>query len=167
MKGIWAKFRSRSRRAQILIWVVIGFVVLIIIGDETEGMDPDLFEQLPGRIESALTEILEPDETIEVQLKGAFKEGLVCTDHRLIIIKGGFMTGQTFGTNVFQVPYANITGVDVKKHMTSGYFEISTGGMQGTEKSYWSNKKGYNAKQAPNTVSIVGKSDAERFRKAA
>jgi hypothetical protein len=76
-----------------------------------------------------LSEVLEANETVHIKLKGAFKEALVCTNKRVLILKTGFMTGQTFGSNVFQSSYRNITGVQVKKHLITGYFEFSAGGI--------------------------------------
>jgi len=102
---------------------------------------------------------------IRFQLKGAFKEALICTDSKVIIVKGGFMTGQVFGTNVFQMPYKNIAGVEIKFHLVSGYFEISSGGMQNTVKSYWSQDPNTDPAKAPNCVSI-NRSHVEKFRAA-
>lgn len=42
------------------------------------------------------------------------------TDTRVIILKGGWMTGQLFGTDTFQCPYANIAGAEVKFHLLTG-----------------------------------------------
>jgi hypothetical protein len=97
----------------------------------------NLIDQLPGRLEKLLSEILEPNETVLIKLKGAFKEGLICTDKRVLILKAGFMTGQTFGSNMFQTPYRNITGVQVKKHLITGYFELAAGGIKNQPTSYW------------------------------
>jgi hypothetical protein len=127
----------------------------------------NLVEELPGRIESTLSELLTgSSEAILVKLKGAFKEGLICTDTRVIILKGGFMTGQMMGTNAFQQPYSNISGVQVKWHLMSGYFELSAGGMQNTPKSYWSQDKKSDSAKAPNCISLNSKKQAERFRQA-
>jgi Short C-terminal domain/Bacterial PH domain len=125
-----------------------------------------LVEELPGRLEKELQRILLPDETVHIKIKGAFKEGLICTDSRVIILKGGFMTGQTLGTNTFQVPYQNISGVEVKYHLLSGYFEISAGGVLNTDKSYWSSKKSQDAAKAPNCISLNNKTQRDKFQKA-
>ncbi|MGH7912027.1 MAG: SHOCT domain-containing protein [Candidatus Dormibacteraceae bacterium] len=127
----------------------------------------DLIEALPGRIEKLLPDLLAPDETVLVKLAGAFKEGLVCTDRQVLILKGGFMTGQMFGNDTFQQPYTNIAGVQVKKHFLSGYLEISAGGMQNTKKSYWSSKEGSSPEKAPNCVSLNRSEQFQKFRAAA
>jgi hypothetical protein len=129
-------------------------------------MPASLLDSLPNRLERALRETVHSGEVVHVKLKGAFKEALVCTDTRVIIVKGGFMTGQLFGTNVFQLPYANVAGVEVKFSLLSGFFELSAGGMQNTPKSYWSQSTGSDPKQAPNCVSLTDRRQAERFREA-
>lgn len=126
----------------------------------------DLIELLPDRIEKALTELLTPGETIHVKLKGAFKEGLVCTDMRVMVLKGGFMAGQVFGNNAFQLPYSNVSGVQVVHHLVSGYFELSAGGMQNTPKSYWSSDKKSDPAKAPNCISLNSKRQREKFLEA-
>lgn len=123
-------------------------------------------EKLPARLERALQRTLQPGEPIVFKLKGTFKEGLICTDSRVIILKGGYMTGQIFGTTAFQVPYTNVAGAQVTFHLISGYFEVSTGGMPNTSKSYWSQDKATAAAKAPNCVSLVSGPIADKFRQA-
>jgi hypothetical protein len=88
-----------------------------------------------------LAGLLDPQEIVQVKLKGVFKEALVCTDRRVLILKSGFMTGHVFGTNVFQSPYRNITSAQVNTHLFTGYFEISAGGVQNVATSYWASGK--------------------------
>ena len=122
----------------------------------------DLMDEIPDKYRSEIPE----SEHIELCLKGANKEWLVCTDRKLHIIKHGFMTGHMVGGGSYQMPYANITGVQTDYHMLSGYFEVSTGGMQNTPKSYWSNDRKDDPKAAPNCVSITGRDMLERFQQA-
>jgi hypothetical protein len=126
---------------------------------------PNLIDQLPGRLEKLLSEMLEPNETVHIKLKVAFDEALVCTNKRVLILKAGFMTGQTFGSNVFQVPYRNITGVQVKKHLFTGYFELSAGGVQNQPTSYWQTGKTDAAKRE-NCVSLNSSDAFPKFREA-
>jgi Short C-terminal domain len=125
-----------------------------------------LLEDLPDRLEAELQKVLSSGEAVLLKIKGAFKEGLVCTDRRVIILKGGFMTGQVFGCNVYQEPYSNIAGVQVTFHLMSGYFELNAGGMQNTRKSYWSSDRRSDPSQAPNCISLNNKKQAEKFRDA-
>jgi len=85
----------------------------------------------------------------------------------VIILKGGFMSGQMFGTDSFQQPYRNISGVQVKFNIMTGYVEVNAGGMQNSSKSYWSTDKNSDPSKAPNCVSLNSKAQAERFRQAA
>ena len=73
-----------------------------------------MIEQIPDRLERTLRQTLVPGERVLVKLKGAFKEALVCTDTRVLILKGGWMTGQIFGTDTFQCPYSMVAGAEVR-----------------------------------------------------
>jgi TonB family protein len=126
---------------------------------------PDLIDQLPRRLDTLLSELLEPNETVHIKLKGAFKEVLVCTNKRVLILKAGFMTGQTFGSNVFQVPYHKITSVQVKKHLMTGYFELSAGGIQNRPTSFWQTGQS-SAEDRENCVSLNSSDAFRRFREA-
>jgi hypothetical protein len=126
----------------------------------------DLIEDLPAVLETALANMLSPNEQVLLKLKGAFKEGLVCTDSRVIILKSGFMTGQTFGSDAFQLHYSAITGVQVTYRIMSGYFELSAGGSQNTPKNYWSNDRRDDPAKSPNCVSLNNNAMRDRFREA-
>lgn len=108
-----------------------------------------------------------PDsETVLIALKGTYKEYLLCTDKQLYIIKEGVMTGHTFGQGVFKMPYRNISSVSMDFHFATGYFEVSSGGVQNTKKSYWANShNATSAQRSPNTISLV-KPLASDFAKA-
>jgi hypothetical protein len=125
-----------------------------------------MIELIPARLDRALRQTLAPGERVLVQLKGAFTEALVCTDFRVLILKGGWMTGQFFGTNTFQCPYGNIAGVEVKFHLMTGYFELSAGGMQNTPKGFWRMENKPRAADALNCVSLCGQDQASKFRQA-
>jgi hypothetical protein len=125
-----------------------------------------MIEQIPDRLERTLRQTLMPNERVLVKLKGAFKESLVCTDARVLILKGGWMTGQIFGTDLFQCPYSNVAGAEVRFHLVTGYFELSAGGMQNTPKSFWEGGDKPAAAKAPNCVSISGPDMAQKFRQA-
>lgn len=73
-----------------------------------EASPRNLMDLLPGRLDKLLSELLEPGEKVHIKLKDAFVEDLICTNKRVLILKAGSITGQTFGSNVFQVPYHNI-----------------------------------------------------------
>ena len=106
---------------------------LLVIGLNNSTLD----QALPDALEKVVQKNLATGETVLVRLKGAVKEALICTDRRVMIVKSGFMTGQMFGSSVFQLPYGGIASAEVKYRILSGYFEVSAGGMQNTAKSYW------------------------------
>jgi len=126
-----------------------------------------IIEKIPDGLAKTVASNMEPGEAIVFQLKGAFKEALICTDRRVIIVKSGFMTGQIFGTDLFQLSYASVASAQVKFHLLTGYFEVSAGGMQNTEKSYWSQNRNLDAKRAPNCVSTNSRNQSTRFQAAA
>jgi hypothetical protein len=125
-----------------------------------------MIEQIADKLERALSAALTPTEQVFIKLKGTFKEALVCTSTRIIILKAGWMTGQILGTDMFQCPYSNVAGAQVNFHLLTGYFELSTGGMQNAPKSFWNFDKNVNAAKAPNCVSISGRDRAAKFRQA-
>jgi Bacterial PH domain len=132
-----------------------------IQASRTEPSSPaGLVEVLPEKLEKILAENLQPGEHVQIKLKGANKEALVCTDRRVMILKTGAATGHLFGAGVFQLPYRNITGAQVNKHLISGYFEVSAGGSQNRNTTYM------NAAQRENCVSIVSKDSFAKFRDA-
>ena len=130
-------------------------------------MPANLIMDIPSSLEVSLRELLAPDEVVEVRIKGAAKEVLACTDRRVIILKTGFMAGSMFGTKLFQVPYRNISGVDVNFGLMFGVFEIVTGGNQFTRKSAWrAHGSDANASEAPNSVALNSRDQADLFRQA-
>ena len=125
-----------------------------------------MIEQIPDSLERTLRQTLAPGERVLIKLRGAFKEALVCTDTRVLIMKGGWMTGQIFGTGTFQMPYSMVAGAEVNFHLITGYFELSTGGMQNSPKSFWQGGTKPTAAKSPNCVSISGTEQARKFRQA-
>lgn len=132
----------------------------------TSPANLDLHDRISGGLGRAIEKNLSAEERVIVQLKGAFSEVLLCTDRRVLIIKSGLMTDNLFGSNVYQLSYATITSAEVKFGMMSGYFELSAGGMQNTQKSYWSTGTDQSAIKAPNCVSLTSRDQAARFRRA-
>lgn len=125
-----------------------------------------MIEPIPERLERTLASTLTANESVVVKLRGVYKEALVCTGTRVIILKGGWMTGQFFGTDMFQCPYQNVAGAQVNFHLVTGYFELSAGGMQNASKSFWKTDKAASPAKAPNCISIAGRNRADMFRQA-
>jgi hypothetical protein len=130
-------------------------------------MPANLIEKVSASLEGSIQTNLSPGEIVDVQLKGRFKEALVCTDRRVLIVKSGFMTGNGFGSTVFQLPYSNIAGCEVKTSFVSGWFELNAGGMQNTPKKVWTTNPNESPERAPNCVSLLEKPMIARFRQAA
>jgi len=130
-----------------------------------QSTEQHLIETLPQKLEKALAQTLMPSETVLLKIKGLFTEGLICTDKRVIILKGGYLAGQMFGTNLFQSAYRQISSADIKLNILTGYFELSTAGMQQTEKKFWSNNTKTDPAKAPNCISLR-KTMQPKFRDA-
>jgi hypothetical protein len=130
----------------------------LAIGNSTSNTSLDvpsnLVEDIGQSLEKHLASLLEPSETVYIRIKGAFKEALICTDRRVLILKTGFMTGHMFGTNVFQSAYRSVTSAQVNTHLLSGYFELSAGGVQNTATGYWMQGK-KSARERDNCISLV------------
>jgi hypothetical protein len=142
-------------------------------GLEDPASSHDQFSELVLFQESILSDlkveassIIPPNEVVYVALKGAFKEYLFCTDRMVYIYKKGFMTGHTFGVGAFNMPYSNITNAEVDYHLTTGYFELSSGGLKNKPLNYWDNK-GNSPQKAPNAISITGSELRSLFDEAA
>ena len=125
-----------------------------------------MIEPISEKLEQALATSIHQNERVFVKLRGVYKEALVCTDNRVIILKAGWMTGQLFGTDMFQCPYQNVAGAQVKFQLLTGYFELSAGGMQNAPKSFWSTNNSISPAKAPNCVTIAGRDRADKFRQA-
>jgi hypothetical protein len=125
-----------------------------------------MIEPISEKLDRELSLALAPKEQVAVKLRGVYKEALICTNIRVIILKAGWMTGQLFGTDMFQCPYPNVAGAQVNFHLLTGYFELSAGGMQNTKKSFWNSDEAMSAAKAPNCISISGRERADKFRKA-
>lgn len=114
-----------------------------------------------------MRDLLAADEVIEIKLRGQAKEALICTDRRVIILKTGIMAGATFGTKLFQAPYRNISSVDVNFGIMWRVFEVLTGGNQHTKKSAWRlHGTEANASEAPNSIGLNSRGQADLFRQA-
>ncbi|MCI1986940.1 MAG: SHOCT domain-containing protein [Lactobacillus sp.] len=120
-------------------------------------MVPELF--------AAASQVIQPDEILTIVLKGMFKELLVVTDKALYINKSGYMTGHLVGQGTFALPLTAITNVSIDFHMMSGYFAVSAGGIQNTQKDFWSSDSRMDPAKSPNTVS-VGANTKDDFARA-
>lgn len=113
-------------------------------------------DKLHDRAQKLLEQGLGSGEPVLGRINGADNtQCLVLTDQRALIIKVGWRSGQTLGGKVTSFEYRNISSVEVRTSIISGTFEISSGGMQGPERSYYSATKADGAWHAPNTIPIT------------
>jgi hypothetical protein len=68
-------------------------------------------------------------------LRGKHGHALVCLDDRLLILKRGFYAGAAFGAMAATIFYRDVTGIQVRTHLVSGWIEISTPSFQGAERN--------------------------------
>jgi hypothetical protein len=91
-------------------------------------------EVLTRRLRRELERQTLEGERIRFCLRGDLGHALVCLDDRLLIMKSGFHAGTTFGTMVATIFYRDVTGIQVRMHLVSGWIEISSPSFQGRER---------------------------------
>jgi hypothetical protein len=148
------------------IFLIGGVVAAVAIAKFPIGAPKKtLVQKLPSRLAKEIGRIVPADEKILVQLCGSFQQALVCTDRRVILLKGGFMVGQMFGCNAFQLRHSAVMGIEVKFQMLTGFVEINSGGMQNVPRAFWSRNEAKSASRAPNCIAIY-RWQAAAFRDA-
>jgi hypothetical protein len=70
-------------------------------------------------------------ETARFCVRGKRGHALVCLDDRLLILKGGLRAGGAFGAMAATIFYRDVTGIQVRMQLLSGWIEISTPSFQG------------------------------------
>ena len=73
------------------------------------------------------------DETVRLCLRGDLGHALVCLDDRLLVLKAGFHAGTTFGSMSATMFLRDVTGIQVRTHLLSGWIEISSPSFQGSD----------------------------------
>jgi hypothetical protein len=77
----------------------------------------------------------EHGETARFCVRGKRGHALVCLDDRLLILKRGFRAGAPFGAIAATIFYRDVTGIQVRMQLVSGWIEISTPSFQGAERT--------------------------------
>jgi hypothetical protein len=93
-------------------------------------------EILSRRLRGELERNMKPDEPVGFCLRGDLGHALVCLDDRLLILKGGFHAGTTFGAMAATIFYQDVTGIQLRMHLVSGWIEISSPSFQGRERKH-------------------------------
>lgn len=81
---------------------------------------------------------------------GSFRQVVVATDHKVLVIKTGLIAGQMFGGKVTSYGYRNIVGLEVRTGLIEGEFELLAGGLASTQGSTIRDKA--RMAEAPNGV---------------
>jgi hypothetical protein len=92
-------------------------------------------EILASRLRRELERNTETDEPVRFCVRGKAGHALVCLGDRLLILKRGVHAGAAFGTMAATIFYRDVTGIQVRMHLISGWIEISTPSFQGTERN--------------------------------
>jgi hypothetical protein len=91
-------------------------------------------EILTRRLRRELARHVLAGEQVRFCVRGDLGHALVCLDDRLLILKSGFHAGTTFGTQAATIFYRDVTGIQVRMHLVSGWIEISSPSFQGRER---------------------------------
>lgn len=132
--------------------------------DDEIGRGAYLIDQ-SEELKSIIAAVVPDKEKVELALKGAFREYLVCTDKKVYVLKKGYMTGHNFGRGNFSLPYASITNIEIDFHLGSGYFEISAAGLENKRLSYWASETERNPATQPNCIALT-RACKDNFEKA-
>lgn len=93
-------------------------------------------EILGRRLRRELDRATRPGEETRFCLRGDLGHALVCLDDRLLILKSGFHAGTTFGAMSATIYYQDVTGIQLRMHLVSGWIEISSPSFQGRERKH-------------------------------
>ena len=91
-------------------------------------------EILTRRLRRELARQTLEGEQVRFCLRGDLGHALVCLDDRLLVLKSGYHAGTTFGSMAATIFYRDVTGIQVRMHLVSGWIEISSPSFQGRER---------------------------------
>lgn len=123
----------------------------------------ELLENLGGRGEGLAKENVQESEIL-VKLKGSWGEGLILTNQKIYILKWGLMAGNLIGGRCAAFSFGNITGLEIKKNLLTGTFEVLTPATQNAQKSYWG--RGSNDAVKSDNVITFQRNSFNRFSEA-
>ncbi|WP_460521165.1 SHOCT domain-containing protein [Humibacter antri] len=128
----------------------------------TETIDGWPVMQPLGKKESALlTSHLLEGEQVLGQVIGNFGQAAIATAHKLIVVKTGMMSGQSFGGKATTFDYRTVSGIEVRTGFTQGEFAVIAAGLlaPGQRNSVGSK---VNIAEQPNGI-VFQKQDADKF----
>jgi hypothetical protein len=109
-----------------------------------------VMEPLGGREARLLRGNLLEGERVLGLVVGSFRQVVVATDHKVLIVKTGLAAGQMFGGKVTSYGYRNVVAVEVRTGLLQGEFELLAGGLAGIQRSTIRDK--VRMAEAPNGV---------------
>jgi hypothetical protein len=83
-----------------------------------------VMEPLGARVDDLLKRDMAPGERVLGQVIGSHGQAVVATDRKVLVVRTGMMTGQTFGGKATSFDYRNLVGVEVRTGWAMGEFEI-------------------------------------------
>jgi hypothetical protein len=112
--------------------------------------------------------ILDGEEITDC-IKGTQGEAVVLTNKRLLILKWGFMTGNTWSGRCTAFDFKNITSIELTNSIMTGQIQVNTPAHQNANKSYWSTDSKDNSLGTNNIVTfgIDKRDEAKKFVKTA
>ena len=106
--------------------------------------------------------VLDGEEIVDF-IKGMQGEAIVLTTKRLLMLKWGFMTGNTWSGKCTTFDFKNVTGIEATNSVMSGQIQVNTPAHQNTTKSYWATDDKENALHTNNIVTF-GINDMEKAK---
>ena len=91
-------------------------------------------EILKRRLQRELDRHVGATDTVRLCLRGDLGHALVGLDDRLLILKGGFHAGTTFGAMTTTIYYKDVTGIQTHTQLVSGWIEISSPSFSARER---------------------------------
>ncbi len=92
-------------------------------------------EVLGRRLRRELDLNAKPGEQVQLCVRGALGQALVCLDDRILIVKRGLSAGATFGAISATIYYRDVTGVQIGRRIFSGWIEIHSPSFQGGDRT--------------------------------
>src|SRR5690349_7987698 len=112
----------------------------------------ELFAKLHKAAQQGICQELQPGETLQVVIQGQSAQAIVATERRAFVFKKGLLSGATFGKQLNSWDYPNLSGVELKKGMTSQAIVLQAPGVAPVTKTGQMDKGPNSAWEAPNAI---------------
>ena len=122
------------------------------------GVDHSALRLLSQKVRDAALQHISPNESVQICLVGAGGQALVALENRLLIVKAGFMAGQTFGAKVNTFDYPQIIGIEVSAGFQTAVLQVQTPNFPNVlPGSYWTKNNEQDPWKLPNCLPIGNK----------